>query len=91
MTPANMSVVANLKAYAEERGRTLVELAFSWVFAKPQVACVMAGATRPEQVDQNAAAVGWDLTAEEIADIERIAAAAEIDAGGAPRPASTRN
>jgi aryl-alcohol dehydrogenase-like predicted oxidoreductase len=82
MTPANMSVVANLKAYAEERGRTLIELAFAWVLAKPQVACVMAGATRPEQVDQNAAAVAWDLTAEEIADIERIAAAA-MGAGGA--------
>jgi aryl-alcohol dehydrogenase-like predicted oxidoreductase len=83
MTPANMSVVAKLNAYAQERGRTLVELAFAWVLARPSVACVMAGATRPDQVDQNAAAITWELTAEELGDIERIAAA-DTGVGGAP-------
>ncbi|MFP4312590.1 MAG: aldo/keto reductase, partial [Nitriliruptoraceae bacterium] len=36
------------------------------------VASVIAGATRPEQVHANAAAVGWQLSAEELAEVDRI-------------------
>jgi aryl-alcohol dehydrogenase-like predicted oxidoreductase len=39
--------------FAEARGHTLLELAFSWLLAQAPVASVIAGATRPEQLEQN--------------------------------------
>jgi aryl-alcohol dehydrogenase-like predicted oxidoreductase len=85
MTPGTMTAVQNLEAFAKERGRTLLELAFAWVIAKPEVACVMAGATRPEQVEQNVAGIDWRLSADEIGEIDRIAATADL----APDPRRT--
>ena len=72
VTARNEEIVDNLKAFAEARGRTLLELAFSWLAARPQVASVIAGATRPEQVEQNVKAIAWTLSAEDIAEIDRI-------------------
>ena len=51
---------------------TMLELAFSWLASRPQVASVIAGATRLEQVEQNVKAIGWALSAEEIAEIDRM-------------------
>ena len=48
----------------------------SWLACKPLVASIIAGATRPEQVEANAAAVGWKLSAEEMAEVDRLTAAA---------------
>ena len=56
----------------EARGHTMLELAFSWLAARPQVSSVIAGATRVEQVEQNVKAIGWALSAEEIAEIDGI-------------------
>lgn len=61
-----------LKAFAESRGHTLLELAFSWLAARPAVSSVIAGATRAEQVHANAVAAGWQLTAEELAAVDAI-------------------
>jgi len=55
-----------LRAYAQERGRSLLELAISWLACQPKVASVIAGATRPEQVRANAAAADWELTEEDF-------------------------
>ena len=44
----------------------MLELAFSWLAARPQVSSVIAGATRPEQVEQNVKALGWTHSAAEI-------------------------
>ena len=49
-------------------------LAFGWLLARPYVASVIAGATAPEQVRQNADSLGWQLTADEIAAVDRITA-----------------
>ena len=68
-----------LRAYAEERGRTLLELAISWLLASDVVGSVIAGATRPEQLAANAAACSWRMSQEERA---AIAAAADGAAGG---------
>jgi aryl-alcohol dehydrogenase-like predicted oxidoreductase len=62
-----LDTVERLLAFAEERGHTLLELAFGYLLARPEVASVIAGATRPEQVRANAAASAWTLTAEERA------------------------
>lgn len=61
-----------LQRFAEERGLTMVEVAIGWLLAQPQVASVIAGATRPEQVAANAAAIGWHPTDEDLAAIDVI-------------------
>jgi aryl-alcohol dehydrogenase-like predicted oxidoreductase len=74
MTEANWGKVERLAAFAEARGKTLLELAFSWLAAKPYVSSVIAGATRPEQLDANVRAVEWALTADDLAEIDRVTA-----------------
>ena len=46
----------------------------SWLAGRSPVSSIIAGATRPEQVEQNVAAVNWTLTAAELAEIDRITA-----------------
>jgi aryl-alcohol dehydrogenase-like predicted oxidoreductase len=67
--------VERLEKFSAERGHTILELAFSWLAARPQVASIIAGATRPEQVEQNARAADWALTGEDIAEIDGMTAA----------------
>ncbi len=72
VTPRNEAIVDKLQAFAEKRGHTMLELAFSWLACRPQVASVIAGATRVEQVEQNVKAIGWALSAAEMAEIDQI-------------------
>lgn len=64
--------VEGLIAFAEGRGHTVLELAFAWLLARPAVASVIAGATKPDQVRANAAAAGWTLTPADVAEIDRV-------------------
>jgi aryl-alcohol dehydrogenase-like predicted oxidoreductase len=68
----NWRIVDELAAFAARRGRSMLELAFSWLLRDAVVASVIAGATTPEQVEQNVAAAGWTLSAEDLAEIDRI-------------------
>ncbi len=61
-----------LEAFAKERGRSLLELAFAGLLARPSVGSVIAGATTPEQVRANAAAGDWELTAADVAELDRL-------------------
>jgi aryl-alcohol dehydrogenase-like predicted oxidoreductase len=64
-----------LEAYSSftaGRGITEVQAAFAWLAAQPSVGSVIAGATTPEQVRQNAAATEWTPTDEELAELDRI-------------------
>lgn len=61
-TEENLARVEALAAFAESRGHTLLELAFSWLAARADVSSVIAGAKTAEQVRANAAAAGWKLT-----------------------------
>jgi aryl-alcohol dehydrogenase-like predicted oxidoreductase len=72
-TDKNVEIAEALKAFAAARRHTLLELAFSWLAARPQVASVIAGATSPDQIRANAAAVAWSLTRDDLAEIDRIA------------------
>ena len=69
-----MCIRDRLEGFAASRGRSLVELAVSWLLRDPVVASVIAGATTPEQVQQNVGAAGWTLSAEDLAEIDRITA-----------------
>jgi aryl-alcohol dehydrogenase-like predicted oxidoreductase len=72
VTPRNEEIVDKLQAFASARGHSMLELAFSWLAARPQVASVIAGATRVEQVEQNVKAIAWNLSVEELAQIDKI-------------------
>ncbi len=75
LTDRNWEIAEQLADYAETRGHTMLELAFSWLLAQRPVSSVIAGATLPEQLEQNVKAGAWHLTAEELSEINRIAAA----------------
>ena len=69
----NMDLAERFAQFAAARGRTLLELAISWLVAQPAVASVIPGATSPGQVKANAAAAGWRLTADDLAAVNSIA------------------
>jgi aryl-alcohol dehydrogenase-like predicted oxidoreductase len=67
-----LGLADRLKRFAEERGHTLLELAMSWLASKPVIWSIIAGATKPEQVVQNAKAADWTLTPQDLADLEVV-------------------
>jgi aryl-alcohol dehydrogenase-like predicted oxidoreductase len=78
LTDENLDKVEVLIEYAESRGHTILELAFSWLLAHRVVASVIAGASSAQQLSANAAAAGWKLTP---ADLQEIDALLRADAG----------
>ncbi len=72
MLDESFDVIERLDAFAQGQGHTLLELAFSWLASKPEVVCVIAGATKPEQIDQNVAAAGWTLSDDEMAEVDAL-------------------
>jgi aryl-alcohol dehydrogenase-like predicted oxidoreductase len=68
----NLDTIARLQKFATSRGHTLLELAMSWLATRPAMTSIIAGATRPEQVRANAAAVGWRLDASDLAEVDAI-------------------
>lgn len=67
-----LEAVDRLTAWAAERGRSILDLAVSWLASQDLCASVIAGATRPEQVRANVAAGGWELTSAEIAEVAEL-------------------
>ena len=74
LTEANWTRVEQLEELCRRRGRTLLELAFSWMLSRPSLASVIAGATKPEQIEANVHAAGWALTPDELKEVDRITA-----------------
>ncbi|MGH9692283.1 MAG: aldo/keto reductase [Candidatus Acidiferrales bacterium] len=81
LTESNWRTVGHLEDFCKRRDHSLLELAFSWLAANPLVSSVIAGATRPEQVEQNVNAVSWPLTPEDLAEIDRITGKTESEPG----------
>ncbi len=73
---AMLDLVERLIAYAEARGRTLVDVAVGALLAKPVVASVITGATKVAQIRANAAAATWEPTAADLAELVQVLAAA---------------
>ena len=73
LTDKNWPVVEKLQDFCDRHGHSMVELAFSWLLSRPTVASVIAGATRPEQIAQNATAGSWRLGPEQLAELDAIA------------------
>jgi aryl-alcohol dehydrogenase-like predicted oxidoreductase len=74
MTDANFDIVEKLQAFVTARGHTMTDLAFSWLAARAPVASIIAGATKPEQIEANVKATGWTLTADDMAEIDKLTA-----------------
>jgi aryl-alcohol dehydrogenase-like predicted oxidoreductase len=72
LTEGNFAQLEKLEAFAAGRGHSMLELAIGWLASQPHVASVIAGATRPEQVEQNVQAAEWRLSAEERAEVDRL-------------------
>ncbi len=72
MSDAVFDKVEKLGAFAEQQGHSLLTLATSWLASKPYISSVISGATSPEQVKSNAASAAWQLTADEMAEVDQI-------------------
>jgi aryl-alcohol dehydrogenase-like predicted oxidoreductase len=65
------NVVDALDEIAKETGKTVPQVALNWLLQRPTVASVIMGARNEEQLKQNLAAAGWNLTPEQVAKLDR--------------------
>ncbi len=85
-------LVTALESFALQRGHTLAELALAWVLAHPEVACALTGFDRPEHVDANIRALDWELSNDELSELNSLTSwwdggNAVVDSDGpTPRP-----
>jgi aryl-alcohol dehydrogenase-like predicted oxidoreductase len=72
LTDDKFDRVEALEQFASERGLTLLQVAVGGLLAQPAIASVIAGATKPEQVQANVAAAEWEPTEEDVAALNAI-------------------
>ncbi len=68
----NLRLVDQLKPIAQQRGRTLAQLAIAWVLCRPEVTGAIVGARKPEQIQDTAPAGDWQLSKDEVQQIELL-------------------
>ena len=71
-TDKNFAAITKLEEFATKRGHTIGELAIAWLLHRPAVDTVIAGATKPEQVDDNAKGADWKLSKEEMDELDGL-------------------
>ena len=71
---ATLQLVDQLRPIAERNGKTLAQLAISWVLRRSEVTAAIVGARRPDQIAETSAASDLELTAEDIGEIEQLLA-----------------
>ena len=71
-TKRNLEIVEALIKFAEARSHSVLELAFGWLLSHKPVASVIAGASRPEQVRANANSTSWQLSSDDLREIDAI-------------------
>jgi len=80
LSPANLERVRALRAIAQQRGQSLAQMALAWVLRDPRVTTALIGASRPEQLRENVAALArLDFSAQELAEIDRHAQDGGLD------------
>ncbi|MEU4435330.1 aldo/keto reductase [Nocardia rhamnosiphila] len=67
-------VVDALDEIAAETGRSVPQIALNWLLTRPSVGTVIVGARNEEQLRQNLGAVGWELTADQLARLDKASA-----------------
>jgi aryl-alcohol dehydrogenase-like predicted oxidoreductase len=71
---ATLELVEQLKKIAKRNGRTCAQLAISWVLRQPEVTAAIVGARRPEQIAETVEASDWNLSQEDVGEIEKLLA-----------------
>jgi aryl-alcohol dehydrogenase-like predicted oxidoreductase len=77
LTAENWALVEGVRRFCAGRGISMLEAAFGWLLVNPAVSSVIAGATRPEQVELNVKAGARALTAAEMSELERVVSGTE--------------
>jgi aryl-alcohol dehydrogenase-like predicted oxidoreductase len=72
VTDRNWGLIENLQKIAKARNRTLLDLAFAWLLAHPEVPSVIAGATKPEQIELNVQAGSFAIDAQTMSEIDAV-------------------
>jgi aryl-alcohol dehydrogenase-like predicted oxidoreductase len=72
ITEEKLDQVERLIAFAEGHGHSILDLAVSWLLTRPVVSSVIAGATKPEQIQANVAAAGWQLSQAELDEVDAL-------------------
>lgn len=72
MTDRNYDKVEAMEAWSQERGHTMGDLAHAWLLGHPEVSSVISGATNIDQIKANASSANWKLSADEMAEINKI-------------------
>jgi len=72
LSERNFAILGALEQFAEARGKTVLDVAIGWLASHPYVPSVIAGATKPEQVEENVKAAEWRVTPEEVSEIDGI-------------------
>jgi aryl-alcohol dehydrogenase-like predicted oxidoreductase len=72
MTDENWERLGKLETFAGDRGYTVSALAIAWLLSHPWLSTVIAGATKPEQLDANLIGAQWKLTPEDVTQAEQI-------------------
>jgi hypothetical protein len=80
----NLAIVDRLRSFASERGWSLPQLAIAWALARPGVDAAIVGATKPAHVASAVSAVDVRLTADDLAEIDRLLQAAAPFQGPSP-------
>jgi len=74
LNDANFKQLESLERFASDRGRSILDLAIGWLASQPYVASVIAGATRPDQLEQNVKSLEWRLDADELSEVHALSA-----------------
>ena len=79
---ATLELVEQLQKIAQRHGRTVAQLAISWVLRRPEVTAAIVGARRPEQIAETVQASNWNLSKKDIDEIEKLLAEREKKLAG---------
>lgn len=72
LTEENLDAVDRLTAWARDHGHSILELAISWLVGRDEVATVITGASRPDQIRANVAAGTWHLTKDDYREVDDL-------------------
>ncbi len=74
---ANLELVEALQPIARRSGRTMAQLAIAWTLRRPEVTAAIVGVRRPSHIEETAGAGDWNLSAEDVAEIDELLAKRE--------------
>ncbi len=77
-TDQNWAILDAVGEIAEQRGKSYPQVALNWLLNQPTISSVIAGARTPDQLEDNLAATGWNLTAEELDTLDTVSALPEM-------------